>query len=176
MPGGQGQPGGQGMPADAEGAPRGGGGRPGGFMSVSDVLTPDQKRLDDYLLAQRAGATYVAALDGWNQAQSYILATGQPFMPMGGFSGSVPSPTLETVKGLVKRGELKFFLISSQGGGFGGGMGGSDRAGLTSISQWVASTCTEVQPSEYGVTAASDTPTQGGMFGGPPTLYRCAAS
>jgi 4-amino-4-deoxy-L-arabinose transferase-like glycosyltransferase len=50
------------------------------------------------------------AVDSWESASPYILATGQEVMPMGGFSGSVPSPTLAAVKELVRTGQLKFFL------------------------------------------------------------------
>jgi hypothetical protein len=50
---------------------------------------------------------------------------------MGGFSGSVPSPTLAAVKQLVRSGQLKFFLIGGAGrggiGSFAGG-GGSTTA------------------------------------------------
>ena len=34
------------------------------------------------------------AVSSWSEASPYILATGQEVMPMGGFSGTVPAPTL----------------------------------------------------------------------------------
>ena len=48
---------------------------------------------------------------------------------MGGFSGSVPSPTLARVKQLVATGQLKFFLLGGAGGFGGPGRGGRRRHG-----------------------------------------------
>jgi 4-amino-4-deoxy-L-arabinose transferase-like glycosyltransferase len=137
---------------------RPGGGGPGG-MAGTDQLDTEQQRIDSYLVAHRGGAKYVAATESWNTAGAYIAATGQPFLPMGGFSGSVPQPTLAAAKDMVARGELRFFLL----GGFrGGGLGGRDNAGSTvsAIMSWVRSSCTEVSASEYGGS-------------GTETLYRC---
>jgi hypothetical protein len=47
-------------------------------------------------------------------------------MPMGGFSGSVPEPTLARVKQLVATGQLRFFLLGGAGGfGAASGSGGT---------------------------------------------------
>lgn len=68
-------------------------------------------------------------------------------MPMGGFSGSVPQPTLAEVRHLVSTGQLRYFLL---GGGRGGG------GTVSAINTWVQSTCTQVTDVEE-------------------TLYRCAS-
>src|SRR2546430_13684986 len=56
------------------------------------------------------------AVSSWSEASAYILATGQEVMPMGGFSGSVPEPTLARVRQLVATGQLRFFLLGGTGG------------------------------------------------------------
>ncbi|GIF46003.1 4-amino-4-deoxy-L-arabinose transferase-like glycosyltransferase [Asanoa ferruginea] len=129
FPGGPSGPGGPGGGAGAPGAAAG----PGGG---SDTLTAAQQTLVDYLEAHRDGARFVAATDSWTSAGSYIMATGLPFMPMGGFSGSVPQPTLAEVQSLVATGELHYFLLGGQRMGRGGGD--------STITVWVQSTCTTV--------------------------------
>lgn len=76
--------------------------------------------------------TWVAATIGSNSASGYQLATERPVMPIGGFNGSDPSPTLEQFQQYVDQGRIHYFIA---GGGFGGGMGGDGTA--SEISQWV---------------------------------------
>jgi 4-amino-4-deoxy-L-arabinose transferase-like glycosyltransferase len=54
--------------------------------------------LIDYLLANRDGETWIVAIQSANQAGTIQLATGEPVMAMGGFSGSDPTPTLDELK------------------------------------------------------------------------------
>jgi 4-amino-4-deoxy-L-arabinose transferase-like glycosyltransferase len=98
-----------------------------------------------YLLANRNGATWIVATTSANAAGSIQLASGEPVMAMGGFSGSDPAPTLAQFKALVASGQLRYVLVNG-GGGFGGPGGG--RGGSTSeIDAWVASVGTAV---DYG--------------------------
>ena len=53
-------------------------------------------------------------------------------MPIGGFNGSDPSPTLSQFEAYVKAGKIHYFIAS---GGFGGQMGGSQAA--SEIAAWV---------------------------------------
>jgi 4-amino-4-deoxy-L-arabinose transferase-like glycosyltransferase len=94
----------------------GGAGGAGGFGgglsgSSSTSLSSSERALYDYLSAHRAGAGYLMAVSSWSQAAPYIVATGQEVMPMGGFSGTVPEPTLAKVQALVRTGQLRFFLL-----------------------------------------------------------------
>ena len=100
------------------------------------------------------------AVSSWSEASPYILSTGQEVMPMGGFSGSVPEPTLARVKQLVSSGQLRFFLLSSTGSGFGGGGGGG--SAVETVTSWVQSACRSVPAKEYGSSAG--------------TLYVCGSS
>ncbi|MFD1815610.1 ArnT family glycosyltransferase [Rhodococcus gannanensis] len=128
MPGGAGQmPGGTGqVPGGMEVGAMGGGA--GGLLNgstPSDELTA--------LLSEDADRyTWVAAAIGSNSASGYQLATERPVMPIGGFNGSDPSPTLEQFQQYVAAGEIHYFIA---GGGMGGGRGGSGTA--SEISQWV---------------------------------------
>jgi 4-amino-4-deoxy-L-arabinose transferase-like glycosyltransferase len=101
--------------------------------------------LISYLLANRNGATWIVATTSANAAGSIQLASGEPVMAMGGFSGSDPAPSLAQLKALVASGQLRYVLVN--GGGF-GGPGGPGRGGSTSeIDAWVTSVGTVV---DYG--------------------------
>ncbi|MEU1984992.1 glycosyltransferase family 39 protein [Nocardia sp. NPDC019395] len=115
---------------------RPGGGPGGGVMSASapgDALVA--------LLEENADAyTWAGATVSANSAAGYQLATELPVMPIGGFNGSDPSPTLEQFQQYVDSGQIHYFL-----GGSGGGPGGRSGTG-SEITQWVQEhfTATEV--------------------------------
>ena len=116
------------------------------------MLDADQRKLYDYLDAHRDGATFVAATDSWSTAAPYIIATGQDFLPMGGFSGSVPEPTMATARHLVDAGDVHYFLLSTTGaGGYAAGRRGGAPTPTAAIAGWVRSTCAEVPSTEWGV-------------------------
>jgi hypothetical protein len=102
------------------------------------------------------------AVTSWDVASPYIVSTGQEEMPMGGFSGTVPEPSLAHVRELVSSGQLRFFLLGGAGGGGGiGGFAGGGSRGSSTVSQitsWVESSCTLVPDADYGGTG---------------TLYEC---
>jgi hypothetical protein len=77
------------------------------------------------LQADASRYTWVAAAIGSTRAASYQLATGEPVMPVGGFNGSDPSPTLEQFQHRVALGEIHYLI---GGGGFGRQNGGADTA------------------------------------------------
>ena len=128
--------------------------------------------------AHRDGAGYLMAVESWDTAAPYIVATGQEVMPMGGFSGTVPEPTLAKVQDLVRTGQLRFFLIDGTGadgaGVAGFALGGLGGAAAATIVAWVESgACAAVPATDYQTTAG----TAGGGLGGPgpvgATLYEC---
>ena len=155
--------------------PPGGGPAPGGSAaggagggigaSATTTLTSAEQRLYDYVSTHRDGASYLMAVGSWEEASPYILATGQEVMPMGGFSGTVPSPTLAAVKQLVRTGQLRYFLVSGAGtgAGFGGGGGGSTAA---TIDAWVESACKAVPTADYAATTTASA--------GEESLYACS--
>jgi 4-amino-4-deoxy-L-arabinose transferase-like glycosyltransferase len=106
-----------------------GGARTGGLLHAAEV--------SDGLagaLAQDAGSyTWVAATVGANSAAGYQLATELPVMPLGGFNGSDPSPTLAEFQRYVADGRVHWFIP--------GGIGLRSRSGSNSahaIAAWVA--------------------------------------
>jgi hypothetical protein len=89
-------------------------------------------------LAEDASSyTWVAAAAGANNAAGYQLATELPVMPVGGFNGSDPSPTLAQFQAYVADGQIHWFI----GGGMGMGSDGSSSS-ATEIAAWVADTFT----------------------------------
>ena len=93
------------------------------------------------LLSDADSYTWVAATVGANSAAGYQLASEESVMPIGGFNGSDPSPTLAQFQELVADGQIHFFI--SGGGGLGGGRGGPGGSASTSdIEAWVAATYT----------------------------------
>jgi 4-amino-4-deoxy-L-arabinose transferase-like glycosyltransferase len=123
-PGGMG-PGGPGGPQRA-GGPGGGG--------LLDASSPSAE-LVAILTRDAADYTWIAAAVGSQNGAGYQLATGYSVMPIGGFNGSDPSPTLAQFQQLVADGDIHWFIASSGGPG---GPGGSRTGSTQSINTWVA--------------------------------------
>lgn len=117
----------------------------GGAGGLLNGSTPSAA-LTKLLLQDADDYTWVAAAVGSNSASGYQLATEKPVMPIGGFNGSDPSPTLAEFKQLVAEGKVHWFIAGGMGmGGMGGpGMGGGSQNGGSSassqIASWVSST------------------------------------
>ncbi|KIF06933.1 hypothetical protein PL81_04785, partial [Streptomyces sp. RSD-27] len=97
--------------------------------------------------------TWAAAAIGSQNAASYQLASGRPVMPLGGFNGSDPSPTLEQFQAYVKAGRIHWFIAQggpegaagggeSRAAGRAGGQGGPGGSTSTAIDRWVRATFT----------------------------------
>ncbi|MGP3708829.1 ArnT family glycosyltransferase [Gordonia paraffinivorans] len=159
IPGGfPGGPAGQGMPGGFPGAPgqtmpdgrdmpgsqeipggRGGDGGAGGLLRGSTPTVAVVEKLND-------GAdeyTWVAAAIGSNSASGYQLETGHSVMPIGGFNGSDPSPTLAEFQKLVAEKRIHWFLGGGPGMG-GDGMGTDSERPASQISEWVRENFTVV--------------------------------
>lgn len=111
--------------------PGGAGSRGGGLLEGSEPGAEITA-----LLAENAeDFDWVAATVGANSAAGYQLATEDPVMPIGGFNGSDPSPTLEQFQAYVADGRIHYFIAG--GGPGGGGRDGRDRGTGSEITQWV---------------------------------------
>lgn len=153
---------------------------PGGGVSAdaTTALTGLQKRIYHYVRARDDGASYLMAVPPWPAASPYIMATGQEVLSVGGFSGSVPEPTLARLQQLVRSGQLRFFLIVS-GPGRSGAVGGG--AQQQRIDRWVETACVNVPAKNYqGGSAGSAASgirsllgSAGPGTGGSITLYKC---
>ncbi|WP_174536559.1 ArnT family glycosyltransferase [Micromonospora chalcea] len=142
-PGAPGAPGGTGTGGTGTGGtgpeggmgPGGRGQRGGGMGGLLDAREPSAE-MTALLTADADDYTWVAATVGSNNASGYQLATGRPVMPIGGFNGSDPSPTLAQFQRYVADGRIHYFL---GGGGFRAN-GGSNAS--AEIAAWVADTFT----------------------------------
>jgi 4-amino-4-deoxy-L-arabinose transferase-like glycosyltransferase len=124
---GGGQPQG-GFPGGFGGGQAGGG--PGAMGGLLNGSRPSAELVA--LLEQDAGHyTWVAATVGANNAAGYQLATGDPVMPIGGFNGSDPAPTLAQFQQDVRDGRIHYFIA-------GGGMPGGGSGTAQQIAAWVA--------------------------------------
>jgi 4-amino-4-deoxy-L-arabinose transferase-like glycosyltransferase len=120
-------------PTGGTAPPRGGTGgigMMGGLLNAGSV----GDELAATLSEDASSYTWVAATTGANNAAGYQLATQLPVMPVGGFNGTDPSPTLEQFEQWVSEGKIHWFI----GGGVGlGGDGGSSVSAR--ITSWVES-------------------------------------
>jgi 4-amino-4-deoxy-L-arabinose transferase-like glycosyltransferase len=122
--------GGTGFAGGAGGA-RGGGGA-GGLLEATTPSAALVAALD----ADAGSYRWVAATVGANNASGYQLATGHSVMPIGGFNGTDPSPTLQQFKDWVAQGRIHYFIAGGLNGR--GATGGSSES--QSIASWVSST------------------------------------
>ncbi|MEV6277395.1 glycosyltransferase family 39 protein [Nocardia sp. NPDC051832] len=126
--------------ADGQAAGRANGqtdGRKGGPSGLLDAATPSTQ-VTALLERDSGDYTWVAATIGSQTAAGFQLATELPVMPIGGFNGSDPAPTLEQFTEYVAQGKIHYFI-----GGDGRGAGDGAAAQIT---QWVQEhfTATEV--------------------------------
>jgi 4-amino-4-deoxy-L-arabinose transferase-like glycosyltransferase len=112
---------------------------PGTSMANSALVT--------YLQAHRGNAKYLFAVFGAQSAAAYITSTGQSVMPIGGFDGSDPVPTLAAFKALVTNGDLRFVQVGGQSGMGMAATAGSVKTTANDIKSWVTSTCKPVTDS-----------------------------
>ena len=103
----------------------------GGLLRVSE---PSAAILG-LISADAADYRWVAAAVGSNTAAGYQLASGSPVMPVGGFNGSDPSPTLAAFQAEVAAHRIHWFIGSSA---FAGQRGGATTS--RQIATWVETT------------------------------------
>ncbi|MDI9898110.1 glycosyltransferase family 39 protein [Rhodococcus sp. IEGM 1381] len=99
---------------------------------------PDSE-LTGLLEADRQKYTWAAATIGSNAAAVLQLATDDPVMPVGGFSGTDPSPTLDQFEADVAAGKIHYFIA------------GTGKTRPSAIGDWVAATFTPRTVGDYTV-------------------------
>ncbi len=111
------------------------GGAGGGLLNAS---SPSERIV--MMLEHDADAfTWVAATTGAMSASGYQLVTEEPVMPIGGFNGSDPSPTLDQFKQYVSDGMVHYYIASGMDR-MSSGSGGSGQ-----IAEWVAANFTKTE-------------------------------
>ncbi|WP_310795975.1 ArnT family glycosyltransferase [Herbiconiux daphne] len=130
----------------------GGGALAGGGGFAGAGATVDQGVLG-YVQANRGSASYLLATFGAQSASYYITATdGDSVLPIGGFSGQDPAPTLAAFHQLVASGQLRFVLMSSAPGAGGGAQnaGSSGSTDVADIRSWITASCSVVTDPAVG--------------------------
>lgn len=115
------------------------------FASPGPTLTGDAA--DVWQLAkQRQGSAYHPLTTvGWYLAQPFILATGEPVLPTGGFSRLVSAPSLVRFQELVGSGQVRMVLVG--GGALRGAI--QDGSANNDIVHWVVANCVVVKTWPY---------------------------
>ena len=97
--------------------------------------------LEQYLVAHYQPGSFLVVAQRANDVADFIVDTGLPAVAYGGFLGSDNAVSLEQLQQWVAQGKVTYFLLSGQGGGFGGG---------GDLESYVRQNATAVDSSEYG--------------------------
>jgi 4-amino-4-deoxy-L-arabinose transferase-like glycosyltransferase len=121
------------------------GGSGSGDGGTSGTLTTNQAELLAYAEAHDGGAEFVLTVVSWDEASPYIVAAGANILPMSGFTGQAPFPTLAQFQQYVRLGEVRFVVLPLAGTD-----GIKTNMALVSIENWVFTTCSKVSALAYG--------------------------
>ncbi|MGW4241620.1 glycosyltransferase family 39 protein [Nocardia sp. NPDC004722] len=138
IPNGRNAEGGPGGPRGNGSANAGNDSGPGGFGGAAGnmmMASTPSARVTALLEADGSDYTWVAATVSSNSAAGFQLATQLPVMPVGGFNGSDPSPTLAQFQEYVQVGRIHYFIAGSQMGG--GERDGGSNNQSSQITAWV---------------------------------------
>ena len=105
---------------------------PEGLANRQQPKAPVVNRLVEYLQHSRVDERFLVATSNANTAAPIIIATAQPAMALGGFSGGDRILTRRDLEAAVAQGVVRFFLFSDQGGA------------QPDLVRWVEASCTRV--------------------------------
>jgi len=105
--------------------------------SFRPTSAPTESRLTDFLLANQGETTFLAATIRAADAAPLMLATGEPVMALGGFTGGDPILSVDELAALVTEGTVRFFLMPPP----------SPHQG--ELMRWVAGHCAPVPPKKW---------------------------
>lgn len=108
-----------------------------------------ESTLVSFLLENRHGTTWLAAVNSANESAPIQLSSGQPVMAIGGFNGSDSTLTLSQFKQLVHQGKIRYYVLNSRHEKSGSPSGMSGPGGNSEIVSWVKSVGSKV---DYGGT------------------------
>jgi len=134
-----------------------------GRPNMSDILSPAQEAIVDYLLDNTDPDSYLVATVSARDAAPYILATLRPVLTFGGFSGGDNVVDVDQLAQMVADDELRFVLADD-------GFARQKRE----IGAWLADNCTTVTipGATQSRLASSPMPRPGGP-GQANVLYDC---
>jgi 4-amino-4-deoxy-L-arabinose transferase-like glycosyltransferase len=126
------------------------------IMTEPDKATAD---LENYLVKNYKEGTYLVVAQRANDVAQFIVDTGLPAVPYGGFMGTDKAITVDELKQLVAEGKVTYFLMTGMNTWFG-----------DEVSMYVMQNATLVQQYEYSGGQDWMTMPFGNMGGS--TLYR----
>ena len=130
---------------------------------MSDILSPAQEAIVDYLLDNTDPDSYLLATVSARDASPYILATSRPVLTFGGFSGGDNVVDVDQLAQMVADGELRFVLADD-------GFARQKRE----IGAWLTDNCTTVTiPGATQPKLASNPTARPGGPGQANVLYDC---
>jgi 4-amino-4-deoxy-L-arabinose transferase-like glycosyltransferase len=86
----------------------------GPILSRNWGALSEDRKLVEFLMANRGQARFLAATPSALVAAPLIIRTGQPVMAMGGFSGRDPILTVEALAERARRGEVRYVLLGGR--------------------------------------------------------------
>ncbi len=87
--------------------------------TVSRAVAKQTQLLDEQIVAELSstyGTPIPMATDSSILAAPYILATGREILPIGGFQGGIPAPTLAQLRGYIDSGQVRAILVPRASG------------------------------------------------------------
>jgi 4-amino-4-deoxy-L-arabinose transferase-like glycosyltransferase len=109
-----------------------------GASTVSDVVIA-------FLKANQGDATWIVAVRSANEAAAIQLATSEPVMAVGGFSGNDNALTVERLKQYVASGQLRYVLVGNLGGPIADGPGTGTADTSADVFTWITEHGTVVE-------------------------------
>ena len=119
------------------------------MSNTNNELARAESTLASFLLENRHGTIWLAAVNSANESAPIQLSSGQPVMAIGGFNGSDSTLTLSQFKQLVKQGKVRYYVVNGRQGKSGGPSGMGGPGGNSEILLWVKSAGSKV---DYGGT------------------------
>jgi len=138
-----------------------GSGNEGGFPISGPVADASpaaavDPRLVAYLRAHASGVPYIVATVRATDAAPIMLATGDAALALGGYSGYDPILTPASLAALVKRGDVRYFLLPATNMTLTEAQALYPASAMTfstrytnRLTQWVGQTCVAVAPSAW---------------------------
>jgi 4-amino-4-deoxy-L-arabinose transferase-like glycosyltransferase len=140
---------------------------PGRGLSIATDAERDA--LVTFLRGEQTTETWLLGVGSAETAEPIIIDTGEAVMAMGGFIGTDPILTIESLRSMIDAGDIRFFQVSAGGRiGFGPQRG---RAGAVSneVTQWIADSCAVVPEVKWKPAPGSQADPNSGANDGAPT-------
>lgn len=124
-----------------------------------------------YLQSHRDHARFLAAATDGKAADPIALATRQPVITIGGYTGSDPTPTTAQIEQLIASGELRYVLLDATRV-----QPASSAQRAASVPAWVQRRCSRVPDASIAAAAAGRFPAAVAWLSPELTLFACGSA